>query len=52
MELDIIEHAYLFSVDDKALLLSRFVSPSSGRFEIIFLERQHEAEAAGYPQLA
>ena len=51
MELDIIEHAYLFSLDDKALLLSRFVSPSSGRFEI-FLERQHEAEAAGYPQLA
>ena len=49
--LDIMEHAYPSSLDDEALPLSRFVSPSSGRLEI-FVERQHEAEAAGYPQLA
>ena len=46
VELDIIEHAYPSSLDDEALLLSRFVSPSSGRLEI-FLERQREAKAAG-----
>jgi hypothetical protein len=33
------------------LLLSRFVAPSFDRLEV-FLERQHEAEAAGYPRLA
>ena len=44
--LDIMEHAYPSSLHDEALLLSRFVSLSSGRLEI-FLERQHEAEAAG-----
>jgi len=36
--LDIMEHAYPSSLDDEALLL--------GRVEI-FLEWQHEAEAAG-----
>jgi hypothetical protein len=35
----------------EALLLSRFVAPSSDRLDV-FLERQHEAEAAGYPRLA
>ena len=35
----------------EALLLTRFVAPSSDRLEV-FLERQHEAEAAGYPRLA
>ena len=49
VELDIIEHAYRYSLE--ALLQSRFVSPWSGRLEI-FLERQHEAEAARYPRLA
>jgi len=38
VELDIMEHAYPSSLDDEALLL--------GRVEI-FLEWQHEAEAAG-----
>ena len=46
--LDIIDPA---SLDEEALLLSRLVSLSSDRVET-FLERQHEAEAAGYPRLA
>jgi hypothetical protein len=35
----------------EALLLTRFVPPSFDRLAV-FLERQHEAEAAGYPRLA
>jgi ABC-type phosphate/phosphonate transport system substrate-binding protein len=34
-----------------ALLLTRFVDATPARFEV-FLERQHAAQSAGYPQLA
>ena len=34
----------------ETLLLTRFVAPSSDHLDV-FLERQHEAEAAGYPRL-
>jgi len=47
--LDIMEHAYPSSLDDEALPLSRFVSPSSGRLEI-FLERAARSERGGLPE--